>query len=219
MSYVKASQRNKYLIGLTGGVASGKSTVAGYFSAYGIQIISADVIAKNQLSESSPTLNKVIELFGVSILNDEEKLDRSKLRELIFKNDQAREQLNAIMHPAILKDMFEQAKEAQSAYVILEIPLLVETGMQAHLDRIVVVDIDYNLQLQRIMQRDNCSQIHAEQIIAAQIDPQTRLNAADDVINNNSGTIKLEHQVALLHAKYSKDSRTSCSNGHGLNLH
>jgi len=159
-------QLNQVLsIGLTGGIASGKSTVAKYFSHSAIKVISADQIARELLSNSSTTLNAVKRSFGAEILDTEKNIDRKKLRALIFNNKQARKQLDAIMHPAIGEKLFSEAAKTTSRYVILEIPLLIETGMYKQVDRVLVVDVEPESQIMRIMQRDNCSRKAAQQAI------------------------------------------------------
>ena len=216
---MKQSQESKLVIGLTGGIASGKSTVAEYFSNFGITIISADAIAKNLMHPNSPTLNKIAKTFGASILTKEFELDRSKLREIIFNDEHARKQLNAITHPAIRKETRKQTQSSVSAYVIIEIPLLVESNLQKSVSRILVVDIDPTLQIQRIMQRDKCSQEQAKQIINAQINPDIKLQFAHDIMHNDSIKLKLKRQVALLHAKYMQLSQGSNTTNYGLSLH
>jgi len=212
--------KNKtFLIGLTGGIASGKSTTAKLFSNFDITVISADHIAKQLLSDNSLTVQKVVQKFGSSILDQNNEINRKKLRELIFSNQTAREQLNKITHPPIRKEMLCQASAAESDYVIIEIPLLIESGMQDMLDRVLVVHIEKNVQIERIMQRDNCSVAHAEAIINAQIDPDSRLQAADDVIHNDAGIHKLELIVGLLHNKYLEMSRQADKLQTGLDLH
>lgn len=189
-------------IGLTGGIASGKSSAARAFKNLGIDIISADEIAKDILQKNSPALKQVVQKFGIEILNADLELDRKKLRELIFNNSKKRKALDAITHPAIRKQMVDLAQSALSPYVVLEIPLLIETGMHSLVNRILVVTSEEEIQLKRIMQRDNCSHEHAKNILAAQTTNEIRMQYADDCIRNSGSLDKLNNQVQLLHQKY-----------------
>ena len=189
-------------IGLTGGIASGKSSAAQAFKNLGIEVISADEIAKNLLQKNSPALKQVVQKFGLEILTADYELDRKKLRELIFNDSKKRKILDAITHPAIREKMINLAQSASSPYVVLEIPLLIESGMQSLVNRILVVTTEANTQLKRIMQRDNCSLEHAKNILKAQTSNETRLQYADDCILNSGSFYKLNNQVQILHQKY-----------------
>ena len=196
-------QNSKSLrIGLTGGIASGKSSAAKAFENLGIDVISADEIAKNILQKNSPALKQVVQKFGPEILNTNSELNRKKLREIIFSDSKKRKILDDITHPAIRKKMVDLAQTSTSPYVILEIPLLIESGMQTLVNRTLVVTTEANTQLERIMQRDNCSHEHAEKILAAQTTNKIRLQYADDCIRNSGSLNKLNNQVLLLHQKY-----------------
>ncbi len=189
-------------IGLTGGIASGKSSAASAFKNLGIDIISADEIAKDILQKNSPALKQVVQKFGIEILNADSELDRKKLRGLIFNDSKKRKILDAITHPAIRKQMVDLAQSSLSPYVVLEIPLLIETGMHSLVNRILVVTSEEEIQLKRIMQRDNCSHEHAKNILAAQTTNEIRMHYADDCIRNSGSLGKLNNQVQLLHQKY-----------------
>lgn len=197
------SQNIKSLrIGLTGGIASGKSSAANAFKNLGIDVISADEIAKNILQKNSPALKQVVQKFGTDILNIDSELNRKTLREIIFNDSKKRKILDDITHPAIRKEMVNLAQSSTSPYVILEIPLLIESGMHTLVNRILVVTTEAHTQLKRIMQRDNCSQEHAEKILAAQTTNKIRLQYADDCIRNSGNFSKLNNQILLLHQKY-----------------
>jgi len=218
---------NTLRIGLTGGIASGKSSAANAFKQFGIDVISADEIAKDLLKKNSPALKQVVQAFGSDILTVEAELDRIKLRELIFKDEKKRERLNSITHPEIRKEMVRLAQNSISPYVILEIPLLIESGLNKLVNKILVITSPENTQIQRIMQRDNCSNEQAISIINAQTSNQVRLQHADDCIDNSGSITKLNKQVHLLHNKYmnlinkshTKTKKIKSTTKMGLDLH
>ena len=189
-------------IGLTGGIASGKTSVAKVFASLGIDVISADEIAKDILQKNSPALKQVIQHFGPSILNEESELDRRHLRELIFNDSNKRKALNAITHPAIRKEMVALAQSSVTPYVVIEIPLLIESSLHSLVNRILVVTTEEDTQISRIIQRDNCSMEHAKNILKAQTTNENRLLHADDCIRNLHDFNKLENQIQILHKKY-----------------
>ena len=189
-------------IGLTGGIASGKSSAATAFKELGIDVISADEIAKEILQKGSPALKQVVQNFGQTILNAHSELDRRKLRELIFDDSEKRKTLNAITHPAIRKQMDRLAQNSLTPYVVLEIPLLIESKLHNLVNRVMLVTTDEDIQLNRIIQRDNCSIEHAKSILKAQTTNQIRRLHADDCIRNSGSFNKLNNQVLLLHQKY-----------------
>ena len=189
-------------IGLTGGIASGKSSVARGFKDLGIDVISADEIAKDILKKNSPALKQVVQRFGSDILDTKLELDRKKLREIIFNDAKQRKILNSITHPAIRREMVKLAQSSSSSYVVLEIPLLIESNLQNLVNRILVVTTELDTQLNRVMQRDNCTLDQAQNIINAQTSNEIRLQHADDSINNAGSFEKLNNQIRLLHKKY-----------------
>ena len=192
------------IIGLTGGIGSGKSTVTKLFSSYGVPIIDADTIARRVTAPGKPALREICALFGEEIVDDNGQLKRKQLRKIIFSDRQKREQLEAILHPLIQQRMLEQAamESHRAAYAILSIPLLLESGWQHLLDRILVIDVNERSQLQRTMQRDNIDKKTAQTIINTQINRQDRLLAADDIIDNEGSIDELQQQVQQLHQKY-----------------
>ncbi len=197
------------VIGLTGGIGSGKSTVTSLFSSHGIPIIDADTIARQVTAPGQPALREICALFGEKIIDGNGQLKRKQLGKVIFSNQQKREQLEAILHPIIQQRMLEQAATVShsTAYCILSIPLLLESGWQQLVDRILVVDINEKSQLQRTMHRDNIARKTAQAIIDAQVNRQDRLLAADDIIDNQGRIDELQQQVQQLHQKYLKLSR------------
>jgi dephospho-CoA kinase len=193
-----------YRVGLTGGIASGKSTAAGFFAVLGVPILDSDRIAREVVEPGQPPLDRLIERFGPSILTPDGRLDRPALRNIIFSDPKARADLEALTHPAIGAAMEARSAEAGGPYQILVIPLLVEKNLSSHVDRVLVVDCDEALQISRIHGRDGSSHEQAEAILRAQAPRATRLKAADDVIHNDADIDSVRKQVTALHARYLK---------------
>jgi dephospho-CoA kinase len=189
-------------IGLTGGIASGKSTVEQRFTELGIPVINADDSSRSVVARGQPGLAAVVARFGNAMLTAEGELDRRALRTLIFSDPQRRKDLEAILHPLIRADMERRSAQAVAPYVILSIPLLVEGGSRAGVDRILVVDADESLQLRRLMSRDGVSLEEARATLAAQATRAARLQAADDVLVNSGTVPELRQAVDSLHARY-----------------
>jgi len=189
-------------IGLTGGIASGKSTVAGRFRELGIPVIDADQSSRAVVAPGQPGLKAVVAKFGEGVLTADGELDRRALRQLIFADPQKRRGLEEILHPLIRADMDQRAMQAMGPYVILEIPLLVEAGGRDRVDRVLVVDADEATQLQRLMERDGESLEGARAILAAQANRAIRLKAADDVLENSGSVSELRQAVDRLHQRY-----------------
>lgn len=190
-----------YKVGLTGGIGSGKSTVADIFAQQGIEIIDADLIAREVVAPGSATLNRVCEAFGQDVCDAEGKLNRATLRAIIFGDRAERLRLEAILHPPILQRMFARAEAATGSYCVLVMPLLVEARQQHAVDRVVVVDCDEALQRKRALARDQMSGTEFDRILAAQASRQQRLAVADDVIVNDGDLRHLETQVKTLHQR------------------
>ena len=190
------------LIGLTGGIASGKSTVCNLFSERGIDIIDADVVARQVVEPGQAGLAEIIKQFGERILDADGRLDRQQMREQIFSIPASRTALEAIIHPRVREAMLQQARESNSVYCILCIPLLAENKLQSMVDRILVIDVETVVQKKRLMARDSSSPAQVEAILAAQASREERLAVADDVIDNNLEPARLQPQVAALHLKY-----------------
>lgn len=189
-------------IALTGGVASGKSTVARLFQALGARLIDTDQVSREVVAAGSPTLARLVERFGAQILQGDGALDRARLRDIVFSDPAARAQLEAITHPAIRSRVAELSAQAGGPYQIIAVPLLVETGTQRNYDRVLVVDCSPELQLQRLMVRDGLSPEQARRILEAQASRAARLAAADDVLVNESDAAALTPQVQALHHQY-----------------
>jgi len=189
-------------IGLTGGIGSGKSTVARMFAELGITVIDADVIAREVVEVGKPAYQEIFRHFGSDILNEDKTINRSKLREIIFADSNKREWLEKLLHPIIRQELFSQADQAKSAYCILIIPLLFETKLETDVDRILVIDASEELQTQRVSERDKVPAEQIQATIQAQISRQQRLEATHDVIDNNQSIADLQNQVEALHRSY-----------------
>lgn len=189
-------------IGLTGGIGSGKSAAAEKFSDLGAEIIDTDRIARELVEPGQPALAEIVSLFGDSVLDQQQRLDRDKLRQQIFSDQTARGKLESILHPRIRHLAIGRAERASSVYCVLVIPLLAETGNDYPLDRILVIDTPVELQRQRVTLRDNLSGSDIDAIIAAQASREERLAIADDTICNDDSLASLHKQVQHLHHQY-----------------
>ena len=199
-------------IGLTGGIASGKSTVTQRFAELGVPVIDADVASRNVVEPGKPGLAQVVQRFGGGILDADGRLDRRALRNLIFEDSSLRQALDAILHPLIRAEMEREAAQATAPYVVMAIPLLVEGGSAGkRVDRVLVVDADETLQIQRLQARDGSSDEQARAILASQASRAARLTAADDVLLNTGTVSELRQAVDLLHEKYLRLAQTSSS--------
>lgn len=191
------------VIGLTGGIASGKSTVADLFRELGVPIVDADQVARELVRPGTEGLAAIVETFGASILGESGELDRRSLRRLIFSDGESRKRLEAILHPRIRAAMRAAAISfVQQPYIIFVIPLLYETGQRGMIDRVLVVDCPEALQIERLVQRDRMSEDEARGILAAQATRSQRLAIADDVILNEGDLNRLKEGVARLHRDY-----------------
>jgi dephospho-CoA kinase len=194
-----------YFIGLTGGIASGKSALELEFVACGVFVADADLIARQIVEPGQPALAAVVEAFGKQVLTAEGRLDRAALRARVFDDEAARRALEGILHPLIRIRLHEQCRAAASAYAIAMIPLLTEGGGRdgyPWLDRILVVDAPHTVQKARLMQRDGIDDALAEKMIAAQATRAQRLALADDIVVNDGDRAALREAIAELDARY-----------------
>jgi len=189
-------------IGLTGGIASGKSTVADLFARLGVAVLDTDLIARQVVEPGQPALTRVVEEFGPGVLGPDGRLDRPALRARVFSDPAARRRLEGILHPAIRAELARQSLAAGGVYQILVIPLLVEGGRADSVDRVLVVDCPLETQLNRLQARDGETAESALKIVASQVSREARLAAADDVIVNAGPAEDLAAQVASLDSKY-----------------
>ena len=191
-----------YRIGMTGGIACGKSTVSSYFKRYDISIIDTDLISREIVKKDQPALKEIKKEFGDMVIDDNGYLDRKLMRSIIFSDENARKKLENILHPKIRNETIRQANNAEGAYQIIVIPLLTQSDLKKLLNRILVVDCSEKIQIKRLMKRDNESVEIAQNILAAQDDRKNRLRIADDIINNEEGEMSLQIKVAKLHELY-----------------
>jgi dephospho-CoA kinase len=191
-----------YTVALTGGIGSGKSTIANGFAALGVTIIDADVIAREVVEPGSPALQAIVERHGKSLLTEQGTLFRAHLREIIFQSPEEKHWLNSLLHPLINARTQQLKAQARSPYVLWVVPLLVENQLQHQANRILVVDVDEATQLQRTQLRDNISLEQAKNILAAQATRQQRLACADDIIDNSGAPEDALPQIAELHQRY-----------------
>ena len=190
------------IVGLTGGIGSGKSTVSALFQKHGVPVIDADAIAHQLVQPGMPALNEIVDTFGPDCLASNGSLDRGRMRERIFSRSDEKRLLESILHPRIKHTMLEQVAALKTHYCILSIPLLVEQKWQDMVDRVLVVDCPETLQMARICKRDHLSEQEAQLALNNQVDRQTRMEIADDVIKNSGDLEALSAQVATLHHHY-----------------
>lgn len=191
------------VVGLTGGVAAGKSTVAGHFRALGIEVVDADRIAREVVEPGSAGLAAVVGAFGPEVLTAEGALDRQAMRRRVFTDPAARRRLEAITHPRIRARLIERLAAARGPYVVADIPLLAESpALRALVDRVLVVDVPELVQLQRLMARDGINRTTAQTMLDAQSPRAARLAIADDVLDNSGAPGALAETVAGLHKRY-----------------
>lgn len=196
---------SRFVVGVTGGVASGKSELTQRFERLGIVVADADLVSRQLVQPGEPLLMRIVDEFGDNILNTEGALDRRRLRERIFGDDNARRQLEALLHPSIRAALQNACAAAESAYAMAVVPLLTEGGGRASypwLDRILVLDTPLELQQQRLMHRDDIAPALARQMIAAQAIREQRLAIADDVVVNDGDLTHLDAAVTALDARY-----------------
>jgi dephospho-CoA kinase len=195
--------RARFVVGVTGGIGSGKSTVAELFHTLGAALVDTDAIAHELTLPGQPAVMQIAEHFGEAFVTADGSLDRAALRAKVFSDVAARRELEDLLHPMIRREVDTRVSEARGPYVLLLIPLLVETGGYAKaVDRVLVVDCDEDLQVQRTMRRSGLTEDEVRAIIRSQASRAERLALADDVIHNNGGLAELAPQVQALHARY-----------------
>jgi dephospho-CoA kinase len=192
-------------VGLTGGIASGKTAVSDLFARLGAAIIDTDILARELVEPGQPALMEIVEQFGQNCLSTDGRLDRRYLRKLIFADNRLRKRLEEILHPRIRQRLKQHLANLDTSYCLVVIPLLAESsGLRELLDRTLVVDAPESMQIARVMARDHIDQIQAEQILAAQATRAQRLALADDIIVNDGDIEKLQAEVSALHQRYSR---------------
>lgn len=195
-----------YVVGLTGGIGSGKSTIAELFAELGVPVIDADLVARQVVEKGSPLLAEIAAHFGPEILLEDGALNRAALREKVFNHESEKQWLNQLLHPAIRHEMLRQLAAQQAPYCIFMVPLLIENNLTALCQRILVIDVLEHTQVERAGQRDNNQVEQIKRIMQSQVSRQERLKYADDVINNNedliAGLPQLKQKVLDLHHLY-----------------
>lgn len=194
--------RIKYLVVLTGGIGSGKTTVSNIFSKLGVDVIDADIISKNILVTGSKILRKIFKKFGKKIKNEDYSLNRKILRKSIFKSSYLRKWLNNLLHPIIYSKIYKEIEKSKSIWCLIVIPLLIESKIKIKADRILVVDTTIQNQINRIILRDNEDKKNIKKIIFVQAKKDQRLMVADDIIVNNKNLKSLFCKVKNLHKYY-----------------
>ena len=188
-----------FVVGITGGIGSGKSAVTDHLETFGITVVDADKVARVVVEPGTSGLAAIAQHFGKNILLADGSLDRAALRKIVFDNPDERKVLEGITHPRIREEIARQLSEATSPYVVLSSPLLLESGQNTFADYVVVVDVPEEVQLTRTMARDDDSETLVKQIMAAQLDRQTRLSRADTSITNDASLTELYERVESLH--------------------
>lgn len=190
------------IIGLTGGIGSGKSAAGNEFSKLGITVIDADLVAKEAASKYSIAYKNIVDHFGNDILDDFENIDRKKLRDIIFSKPSQKEILESFLHPVIKENITNQILSSKSDYTIIMVPLIFETNSMNQYQRILVVDCDEELQISRATKRDNSNKEDIQKILNSQASREERLSIADEVILNNSSIEFLKQEVLKVHKIY-----------------
>ncbi len=190
-----------FVVGITGGIGSGKTAVTDHLETLGIVVVDADKAARVVVEPGTPALAEIAAHFGSEILLDDGALNRAALREVVFNDSSQRQVLEGITHPRIREEIAHQLSAATSPYVVLSSPLLLESGQNSFADYVVVVDVPEAVQIDRTMRRDDNSESLVKQIMAAQLDRQTRLSRADEAISNDSTLEELHAEVEALHER------------------
>ena len=191
-----------FVVGLTGNIASGKTTAAKIFSGFGIEVINADQISKELTIKDTPAYKKIVAHYGVDVLLENKELDRKRLREIIFSQPSERQWLENLLHPLIREQLEDRANSCTTPYCVIEIPLLLDRKNYSYLNKILAIIAPKKLQVARVMERDQCSEAQAMAILSTQPEDSARLKIADDVIINDSGLDALQHNLEILHHQY-----------------
>lgn len=200
----------KYVVGLTGGIGSGKSTVAEFFVDHGIELIDTDLLARDVVEPGSAALLQIADHFGAGIILADGSLHRQLLREIIFSDAAEKSWLETLLHPLIAELIQARVADCASSYCLLVSPLLLETRQHEMVDRILVVDVSVETQLARTLKRDQSDASTIKAIIASQINRQDRLHKANDILDNEFGLDELKTQVHQLHQNYLRFAKESC---------
>ena len=201
MGHPQTQRQHLFTVGVTGGIGSGKSAVADYFASQGICIVDADIVARVVVEPGTKALMQITERYGNDLLINGQ-LNRGKLRTIIFAAADERKWLENLLHPLIEQQIIEQLGQATSRYAVLVSPLMLETGQQALVDRVLVVDVPEHIQIERTMTRDQMTEEQARQILNSQISREQRLAKAHDVVDNSGSLAQLHQYLEPLHQRY-----------------
>jgi dephospho-CoA kinase len=191
------------VVGLTGGIAAGKSTATGFFRSHGVPVVDADEVARDVVARGTPGLAAVVATFGLQVLTAQGDLDRPRMRERVFADPTERRRLEAILHPLIRDEIARRLEHTQAPYCILDVPLLIESPpLRALAQRVLVIDVPVEVQVARLMQRDGMTPAQCEAMLGAQATRRQRLEAADDVVDNATDINALHRQLERVHARY-----------------
>jgi dephospho-CoA kinase len=195
-------------IGLTGGIGSGKTVASDHFARLGAEVIDTDLLSRELVEPGQPALDEIVAHFGTGVLDAEGRLDRAALRARVFTDAVERRALEQILHPRIRAAMLERAAASKKPYVVFVIPLLMETGQQSLVDRVLLIDAPETLQRERAAARDGVDQAEIDRILAAQTDREARRRHADDIVVNDGDLAKLYEQIERLHRNYLNQTRS-----------
>lgn len=195
-----------YCVGLTGNIASGKTTAAEMFTSLGVEVISADAISREITRPDEAAYHEIVGHFGAEVLQKDASINRKKLRDIIFSMPNERIWLETLLHPLIRKKIEAKAYASSSPYCLVEIPLLLDKTGYPYLNKILLIIAPLQAQIDRVMKRDNCTREHALSILAVQPDLGVRLLNADDVLYNNDGQVELKEKIHILHEKYLQEA-------------
>lgn len=192
----------QYIVALTGGIGSGKSTVANAFAALGVTLVDADVIAREMVQPESPALRAIVQRFGPAMLSADGSLDRASLRARVFSEPTEKTWLNGLLHPLIQRQTEQKLRAARAPYVLWVVPLLIENNLQQRANRVLLLDVDRERQIERTISRDGISREQVENILASQVSRRRRPVCADDIIDNGGRPEEIADRVSTLHQCY-----------------
>lgn len=191
------------VVGLTGGIAAGKSTATAFFKSHGVPVVDADEVARDVVAQGTPGLAALVAAFGKDVLDDSGGLDRRRMRDRVFDDPAERRRLEAILHPLIRDEIGRQLQQIRAPYCILAVPLLIESPpLRALVQRVLVIDVPVDVQIARLMQRDGMTAEKSRAMLSAQASRDERLEAADDVVDNADDINALQRQLQGVHVRY-----------------
>ncbi|KZN28910.1 hypothetical protein N480_09085 [Pseudoalteromonas luteoviolacea S2607] len=193
---------SKWILGLTGGIGSGKTAATNFFQTQGVEVVDADIVAREVVQPNTPGLNAITAHFGSDVLTPDGQLNRAKLREIIFSDETQKSWLNKLLHPLIREQILSQLNAAKSSYCILCAPLLFENGLQSYCQKTLLIDVPESIQIARTTARDNVSQAQVQSIIAAQMSREEKCQLADYIVSNDKELDDLQNELLSLHQTF-----------------